>query len=128
MGEVQTRQAVRAGGLTLALRDTRKERYPPCMMTSNNADWENGWFYLHNDGAGLPPCTGKVLMAKTGAWHHDVSPPARQWRLESLTTMLWCLADAGLGAASIITNFHHRRIVPLKDQMATREGGVNRSR
>jgi hypothetical protein len=24
------------------------------MMTSNNAEWERGWFYLRNDGAGLP--------------------------------------------------------------------------
>jgi hypothetical protein len=23
-------------------------------MISNNAEWERGWFYLHNDGAGLP--------------------------------------------------------------------------
>jgi hypothetical protein len=24
-------------------------------MTSNNAEWERGWFYLRNDSAGLPP-------------------------------------------------------------------------
>jgi hypothetical protein len=49
-------------------------------MTSNNADWEKGWFYLRNDGANLPPYTEKVLMAKTNAWHHGVSPPMRQRR------------------------------------------------
>jgi hypothetical protein len=75
-----------------------------------------GWFYLCNDGAGLLPYTGKVLMAKTDTWLHDVSPPARQRRLESLTTALRRLADAGLGAASIIANFHHRRIVPLMER------------
>jgi hypothetical protein len=32
----------------------RKELYPPCTMTSNNTEWERGWFYLRNDGAGLP--------------------------------------------------------------------------
>jgi hypothetical protein len=57
------------------------------------------------------PYTGKVLMAKTDAWHHGVSPSSRQQRLESLTTTLQRLADAGLGAASIIANFHHRRVV-----------------
>jgi hypothetical protein len=36
--------------------------------------------------------------------------------LESLTTALRRLADAGLGAASIIANFHHRRIVPLMER------------
>jgi hypothetical protein len=112
-GEARVRRAVRAGGLTLALRDSRKELYPQCTMTSNNADWEKGWFYLRNDGADLPPYTGKVLMEKTDAWHHSVSPSSHQRRLESLTTALRRLADAGHGAASFIANFHHRRIVPL---------------
>jgi hypothetical protein len=96
-GEARTRRVVRAGSLTLTLRDTRKELYPPCTMTSNNADWEKGWFYLRNDGAGLLPYTGKVLMVKTDAWHHDVSPPARQRRLESLITRCgtWQMRDWG---------------------------------
>jgi hypothetical protein len=85
-------------------------------MTSNNADWEKGWFYLRNDGAGLPPYTGKVLMVKTDAWHHGVSPSSCQERLESLTNMLWSLADTGLGAASILSNLHHRRIIPLMER------------
>jgi hypothetical protein len=37
-GKKGTRRAVCAGGLTLALRDMRKELYLPCTMTSNNAD------------------------------------------------------------------------------------------
>jgi hypothetical protein len=86
------------------------------MMTSNNADWEKGWFYLHNDGAGLPAYTRKVLMAKTDTWHHGVSPPAQQRRLESLITTLQHLANARLGVASIIANFHHRRIAPLMER------------
>jgi hypothetical protein len=116
MGEKGTRQAVRTGGLTLALRDTRKELYPLCTMTSNNANWEKGWFYCRNDGVGLPPYTGKVLIGKTSAWHHGVLPPSRQWRLESLTSTLRYLADTRLGVASIIANFHHQRIVPLMER------------
>jgi hypothetical protein len=54
-GETRVHQAVRVGGLTFALQDSRKELYPPCTMTSNNAEWERGWFYLRNDDAGLPP-------------------------------------------------------------------------
>jgi hypothetical protein len=49
------RRAVRAGDLTFSLWDSRKELYPLCMMTSNNAEWERGWFYLCNDDTGLPP-------------------------------------------------------------------------
>jgi hypothetical protein len=37
-GKRGTRWAVRAGGHTLVLRDTRKELYLPCTMTSNNAE------------------------------------------------------------------------------------------
>jgi hypothetical protein len=36
--------------------------------------------------------------------------------LESLTIVLWRLADARLGAATIIANFHHRRVVPLMER------------
>jgi hypothetical protein len=40
--EPRTRRAARAGGLSLALRSSRKEEYILCTMTSNNADWERG--------------------------------------------------------------------------------------
>jgi hypothetical protein len=53
--EPKTRRAVRAGGMTIALRNMRRELYIPYTMTSNNAEWQRGWFYLRNDGAGLPP-------------------------------------------------------------------------
>jgi hypothetical protein len=51
--EMRVRRAVRAGGLTFAVRDLHRELYPPCTMTSNNTEWERVWFYLHNEGAGL---------------------------------------------------------------------------
>jgi hypothetical protein len=53
--EVRVSRVVHAGGLTFALRDSCRELYPPCTMTTNNAESERGWFYLRNDGAGLPP-------------------------------------------------------------------------
>jgi hypothetical protein len=36
--------------------------------------------------------------------------------LESLTNVLRSLADARLGAASILTNLYHRQIVPLMER------------
>jgi hypothetical protein len=57
-----------------------------------------------------------VLKKKDDAWHHDVSPSLRQERLESLLNALKGLANAGLGAASVLTNFHHRRIAPLMER------------
>jgi hypothetical protein len=53
--EPRTRHASRAGGLSLSLRSSRREEYIPCTMTSNNADWERGWFYLRNSDPGLSP-------------------------------------------------------------------------
>jgi hypothetical protein len=57
-----------------------------------------------------------VLKAKTDAWHHGVSPSSRQERLESLTSALKNLADARLGAALVLANLHHRRIIPLMER------------
>jgi hypothetical protein len=36
------RRAVRAGGVSISLRETRRELYIPCTLTSNNAEWERG--------------------------------------------------------------------------------------
>jgi hypothetical protein len=63
--------------------------------------------------ASASPYTGKVLKAKADAWHHGLSPSSRQDRLESLLVGLNSLADAGLGAASVLANPHYRRIIPL---------------
>jgi hypothetical protein len=52
-------------------------------MTSNNAEWERGWFYLRNDEPGLPPWTGKVVKEKADSWWHGLSPSSRQDWLDS---------------------------------------------
>ena len=43
-------------------------------MTTNNSEWDWGWFYLRNDDGRLPTYTGKVLLEKTDAWSYGVSP------------------------------------------------------
>jgi hypothetical protein len=53
--EPRNRRAVRAGGMSLALRGQFKDDYIPCTMTTNNAGWERGWFYLRNAEPSLPP-------------------------------------------------------------------------
>jgi hypothetical protein len=52
--EPRVRRAVRAGGMSISLRESRRELYIPCTMTSNNGEWEQGWFYIRNDEPGLP--------------------------------------------------------------------------
>jgi hypothetical protein len=114
--EPRVRRAVRADVMSVLLRKMRKELYIPCTMTSNNAEWERGWFYLRNDEPGLPPFTGKVLKEKADSWRHSVSPSSHQERLESALLALKDLVDAGLGAASVLANLHHRRIIPLMER------------
>jgi hypothetical protein len=63
-----------------------------------------------------PPYTGKVLREKAASWHHGVSPPQHQARLDSLVAALKKLADRGLTAGCVLANFHHRRIVPLMEK------------
>jgi hypothetical protein len=105
--EPKNRRAVRAGGVTIAVRETRSELYIPCTMTSNNAELERGWFYLRNDEPGLPPWTGKVVKEKADSWCHGLSPSSRQDRLDSAFKPLMALADAGLTAASVLANHNH---------------------
>jgi hypothetical protein len=114
--EPRVRRAVRAGGVFISLRETHRELYIPYTMTSNNAEWERGWFYLRNDEPGLPPYTGKVVKEKADSWWHGVSPSSRQDRLESALLALKNLADAGLGESSVFANLHHRRIIPLMER------------
>jgi hypothetical protein len=114
--EPKVHHAVRASGVTITLWETRNEFYIPCTMTSNNTEWERGWFYLRNDEPSLPSWTGKVVREKADSWWHDVSPSSRQDRLDSALQALKALADAGLTAASVLANLHHRRIIPLMER------------
>jgi hypothetical protein len=53
--EPRVRRAVRTGGMSISLRESRRKLYIPCTMTSNKAEWERGWLYLRNDEHSLPP-------------------------------------------------------------------------
>jgi hypothetical protein len=102
--------------MSLAVRTQRKDDYIPSTMTTNNADWERGWFYLRNAEPGLPPYTGKVLRDRPPSWYHGVSPPQHQTRLDSLVAVLKELAGRGLIAGVVLANLHHRRAVPLMER------------
>jgi hypothetical protein len=114
--EPKTRRAARASGVTITVRETRRELYIPCTMTSNNAECQRGWFYLRNDEPGLSPWTDKVVKEKADSWWHGLSPSSRQDRLDSALKALKALADARLTAALVLANLHYRRIVPLMER------------
>jgi hypothetical protein len=105
--ETQVRRVVRAGGLTFALRDLRRELYPLVYDDEQQREVGDGVVLPLQRRHRPPPYTGKVLKAKTDTWHHGVSPPSHRERPESLTDAKQSLADAGLGAASVLTNIHH---------------------
>ena len=110
------RRPVHARGLTLQLRGSRTDLYIPCKMTTNNSEWDRGWFYLRNDDERLPAYTGKVLLEKPDAWSYGASPPKLQARLEVYTDALRRLAGKGLTATIVIANFHWRRVLPLMER------------
>jgi hypothetical protein len=56
------------------------------------------------------------VREKANSWWHDLSPSSCQDRLDSALKALKALADAGLTAASVLANLHHRRIVPLMER------------
>jgi hypothetical protein len=114
--EQMTRRAVRADGMSLALRMQHRDDYIPCTMTTNNAGWERGWFYLRNAEPGLPPYTGLVLRERPDSWSHGVSPASRRRRLDSVLAALRYLAGRGLTAATVLVHLHKRRIVPLMER------------
>jgi hypothetical protein len=102
--------------MSLALRVQYKDDYIPCTMTTNNAGWERGWFYLRNAEPGLPPYTGLVLRERPDSWSHGVSPAPHRRRLDSLLAALRNLEGRGLTAATVLAFLHHRRVVPLMER------------
>ena len=98
------------------MRGKRKDDYIPCKMTTNNNEWDQGWFYLRNDDGRLPAYSGKVLLEKPDAWSYGVLPAERYARLEMYTDALQRLAGKGLTAAIVIANFHRRRVLPLTER------------
>jgi hypothetical protein len=112
----QPKRFARASGLMLHLRPSRRNLYIPNRMTTNNAEWTRGWFYLHNFGNRLPAFPNKVLRERPEKWDWGVSPPAHQARLEVLTDALRHLARRGLTAAAVIANFHRQRVIHLTER------------
>jgi hypothetical protein len=114
-GERRIRAAVRAGGCTLLLRQSRASQYIPAILASSNKGWQRRWFYLRNDGELLPPFSQRVVTAATDAWRHG-TPHERQKNLEPLLQALKELREGGLTAAGVIAAIHRRRVLPLAER------------
>ena len=107
-----TRKALRAGGCTLQVRQDRQLLYILAQLTSSNRRWYNSWFYLRNNGSGLPPYTGRVVESQLKKWRYGVlvvDPSKLQPLLEGLER----LHSHGLTAAVVVAAFHCWRVLPL---------------
>jgi hypothetical protein len=114
-GERKVRAAVRAGGCTLLLRQSRASQYIPVILASSNKGWQRRWFNLRNDGELLPPFSQRVVTAATNAWRHG-TPHERQKNLGPLLQALEALREGGLTAAGVIAAIHRRRVLPLAER------------
>ena len=126
-GERRIRAAVRAGGCTLLLRQSRASQYIPAILASSNKGWQRRWFYLRNDGELLPPFSQRVVTAATDAWRHG-TPHERQKNLEPLLQALKELREGGLTAAGVVAAIHRRRVLPLAErrlQLSEMKPGVD---
>jgi hypothetical protein len=114
-GERKVRAAVRTGGCTLLLRQSRSSLYIPAVLASSNKGWQRRWFYLRNDGELLPPFSQRVVTTAADAWRHG-TPHERQKNLEPLIKALEALRKGGLTAAGVIAAIHRRRVLPLAER------------
>jgi hypothetical protein len=114
-GERKVRAAVRAGGCTLLLKQSRASLYIPAILASSNKGWQRRWFYLRNDGELLLPFSQRVVTTAADAWHHG-TPHERQKNLEPLLKALEALRKGGLTAAGVIAAIHRRRMLPLAER------------
>ena len=96
---------LRVGGCTLQLRQQRAGQYIWSAMPSSNRGWQNGWFYLRNDGGLLPAYTGKVVTESPQKWVWG-APTEEQKRLAPLLAGLEKLRNAEVTAATVATTFH----------------------
>lgn len=90
----------------------RKHLYIPAELASSNHGWQNGRFYLCNDGDEFSGYSGLVVTGKPEKWHHGVAV-ADQGKLSPLLDALKELADNGLMVAMVVVGFHWRRVLPF---------------
>ena len=106
---------LRVGGCTLQLRQQRSSQYIWSAMPSSNRGWQNGWFYLRNDGGLLPTYTGKMVTESPQKWVWG-APSEEQKRLAPLLAGLEKLRDARV--TTVATVFHKKSLLPLAQRRA----------
>jgi len=86
-------------------------------MPTSNRGWQNGWFYLRNDGGLLSEYTGKMVVECLEKWAWG-APTEEQKRLGPLLVGLKKIHQARVTAATVATAFHKQSLLPLAQRRA----------
>ena len=108
------RKLVRASCLNLVQKTGQAEprEYIPIGLTSNHAQWDSQWCYLHNNDDFFPTYTRRLTLERSENWNYGVVRTL-QSRLCPLLDALKALHEGGLTAALVLSVVHHRRVLPL---------------
>ena len=71
----RVRKPVRAGCLNLVQKTGHTEEpreYIPIGLTSNHAQWDSKWFYLHNNNDLFPAYTGRLISERPENWNYGI--------------------------------------------------------
>ena len=115
------RRPVRMGSLAITARAGTSSANVPreylrYKLSTNQAGWDDHWFYLRNEGGLLPQYTGRVLTQRPEKWTWGVAAD-RQRHLAPLMEMMKTLVDEKkLTVQAVIWAFHQRRVLPLADR------------
>ena len=114
-GATGVRKPVRAGCLNLVQKTGQAEEpqeYIPIGLTSNHAQWDSQWFYLHNDDNLFPTYTERLILERPENWNYCVVRTLES-RLRPLLDVMKTLHEEGLTVALVLLAVHHRRVLPL---------------
>ena len=111
------KKPLQASGCTLQLRQSRSHLYIRSNMPTSNRGWQNGWFYLRNDGGLLSEYTGKMVVECLEKWAWG-APTEEQKRLGPLLVGLKKIHQARVTAATVATAFHKQSLLPLAQRRA----------
>jgi hypothetical protein len=81
-------------------------------MTTNNQDWDKGWFYLRNDDVVLPPYTGKVLTSQPFNWGLWVSDEVMRTKLKPYLEAQKTLTQNRLTTVAVLAQC----VIPLMER------------
>jgi len=101
------------GYVCIHLRGQRAAEYMPCQLSRSKKGWHWHWFYLKSDPAApLPVFSRRLIEEVPPSW--PWGPPIKEKkRMHDLLKAIAFLKTHDLRGASVIREYHTRRMAPL---------------